>query len=407
MQKILYLTYDGLTDPLGQSQILPYLCGLSKKGYRFSIISFEKPQAYAANKGFIEGICKTNFIQWHPQPYTKRPPVVSTLNDIYQLRKVFLDLHPKEKFDLVHCRSYLTALIGLWAKRKFGTKFIFDMRGFWADERVEGGLWNLKNPLFKTIYRYFKKKELQFFSEADYTISLTYSGAEQIRTRIMKNKAIAPIQVIPCCVDLNLFDASKITEQAIVEKRKELEIRLGATVLSYIGSIGTWYMLEEMLSFFKVWLVDSPGSIFLFITADDPSHIYDKAGKVSLAKENIRIVKGKRNEMPLLTACSDYSIFFIKPSFSKQASSPTKQGEIMALGKPIICNDNVGDTGFVINKYEAGVVLQQFDEETYKKKIDELKKRRFDTCIIRKGAEEFYSLEKGIDSYETVYRRLL
>jgi glycosyltransferase involved in cell wall biosynthesis len=407
LQKILYLTYDGLTDPLGQSQVLPYLCGLSKNGYRFSIISFEKPKAYAANKSLIKEICETNSIRWYPQPYTKNPPVLSTLKDIYRLRKVFLDLHGKEKFDLVHCRSYLTSLIGVWAKRKFGTKFVFDMRGFWADERVEGGLWNLNNPVFKTIYRYFKRKEQQLFSEADYIISLTWSGADQIKSELMKDKAIAPIQVIPCCVDLSLFDTSKISAQEISEKRKELEIMRGATVLSYIGSVGTWYMLEEMLCFFKVWLVESPQSIFLFITVDDPSPIFESAEKVSLAKEKLKIVRGKRNEMPILTACSDYSIFFIKPSFSKQASSPTKQGEIMALGKPIVCNAKVGDTGFVIDKYNAGVVVHQFNEESYKEKIGELKRRIFDPSGIRKGAEEFYSLEKGISSYQEVYRRLL
>ncbi len=56
-------------------------------------------------------------------------------------------------FLLVHCRSYITALVGLWMKKKFGVKVIFDMRGFWADERVDGGLWDLKNPLFKFVYK--------------------------------------------------------------------------------------------------------------------------------------------------------------------------------------------------------------------------------------------------------------
>ena len=41
MNKILYLTYDGLTDPLGQSQVLPYLIELSKNN-EIHIISCEK-----------------------------------------------------------------------------------------------------------------------------------------------------------------------------------------------------------------------------------------------------------------------------------------------------------------------------------------------------------------------------
>ena len=42
-KNVLYLSYDGMTDPLGQSQVLPYIIGLSKKGYKFHLVSFEKP----------------------------------------------------------------------------------------------------------------------------------------------------------------------------------------------------------------------------------------------------------------------------------------------------------------------------------------------------------------------------
>ena len=42
MSLVLYLTRNGLLEPLGQSQIFPYLCGLSRH-YRFTLISFEKP----------------------------------------------------------------------------------------------------------------------------------------------------------------------------------------------------------------------------------------------------------------------------------------------------------------------------------------------------------------------------
>lgn len=30
-KQALYLSYDGMTDPLGQSQVLPYIIGLQKK----------------------------------------------------------------------------------------------------------------------------------------------------------------------------------------------------------------------------------------------------------------------------------------------------------------------------------------------------------------------------------------
>ncbi len=39
--RILYLTYDGLSSLIGQSQIWPYLKGLAGARHQFDVISFE------------------------------------------------------------------------------------------------------------------------------------------------------------------------------------------------------------------------------------------------------------------------------------------------------------------------------------------------------------------------------
>ena len=60
------------------------------------------------------------------------------------MNKAAFALHREKHFQLVHCRSYISALVGLKLKQQKGVKLLFDMRGFWADERVEGKIWNLK-----------------------------------------------------------------------------------------------------------------------------------------------------------------------------------------------------------------------------------------------------------------------
>ena len=82
-KQILYLSYDGLTDPLGQSQILPYLLKLSKL-YSYTIISFEKKENnYLHND--IEDIVIKHGIKWIPLKYTKKPLIISTIIDLYKL----------------------------------------------------------------------------------------------------------------------------------------------------------------------------------------------------------------------------------------------------------------------------------------------------------------------------------
>ena len=38
----LFVTYDGLLDPLGRSQIIPYLKAIAKSKRKIKVISFEK-----------------------------------------------------------------------------------------------------------------------------------------------------------------------------------------------------------------------------------------------------------------------------------------------------------------------------------------------------------------------------
>ena len=85
--KILYLSYDGMTDSLGQSQVLPYLLRLAEKGFAYTIISFEKEENFITNKSTIENLLKGTCIKWVPLKYTKRPPVLSTIFDVWKLKK--------------------------------------------------------------------------------------------------------------------------------------------------------------------------------------------------------------------------------------------------------------------------------------------------------------------------------
>src|SRR5690554_5991539 len=198
--KILYLSYDGMTDSLGQSQVLPYLFGLTKKGANIHLISFEKKE-FAKDIPYIQALCQKNGIVWHPQYYTKKPPLISTLKDLRRMKKIALSLHREIHFEIIHCRSYISAIIGRHFQLHKNVKFVFDMRGFWADERIEGKIWNIRRPLFKMVYQFFKKKELEFFNTADTIVSLTMNGKQTISSWKNISNSV-PIEVIPCCVDL-------------------------------------------------------------------------------------------------------------------------------------------------------------------------------------------------------------
>jgi len=404
---ILFISYDGLTDPLGQSQIIPYFIGLSEKGYNISILSCEKMEKYLKyNFQAKKKLDKAN-ITWKPVFYHKFPPVLSTLYDIHLLKKKASRLHNQQNFQVVHCRSYITPLVGLYLKKKYNLKFIFDIRGFWVDERVEGGIWNIKNPLFRLIYNYYKKKELEFFTQADHTISLTEKGKKIIQSNNDIPNNPIPVEVIPCCADLNHFSIARIDASKAEQFKSELGITEEDFVISYLGSIGTWYMLDEMLKFFKRLLIKKPTSKFLFISNDSPKVILNKAKEFEISEETIKIQNAAYQDIPAILSLINISIFFIKPVFSKNASSPTKQAEILGMGIPIICNANIGDTGAILAETNTGIVINDFTEQDYNQainKIDEMcamPKEHF-----RNAAIKHLSLEAGIEKYDKVYQSL-
>ena len=75
--EVLYISLDGMTDPLGRSQVLPYLFGLSKRGHRITLLTLEKPAAFAAESAKVRKLLDEAKIRWVPLRYRESPPILS------------------------------------------------------------------------------------------------------------------------------------------------------------------------------------------------------------------------------------------------------------------------------------------------------------------------------------------
>jgi glycosyltransferase involved in cell wall biosynthesis len=397
-----------MTDPLGQSQVLPYLSGLSKQGYTIFLISCEKPEIFKTGKTNIQKICAENNINWYPLPYHHKPPIIGPIYNLWQINKLAKKLVFEHKIQLLHCRSYLSSLIGLGFKKKHGTKFLFDMRGFYANERVDGNIWPQSTYIFKKIYEFFKRKEIEFCQHADYTISLTYNGEKEIHSWKNVNNNPIPIQVIPCCADLDFFSRKNINPTQVDELKKKLNINDNNFVLSYLGAIGTWYLTDEMLQFFKQLKLAKNNAIFLIITAENPEIVYSSAAKQGIDKSSLRVFRATRNEVVQLLSFTNFSIFFIKPAYSKKASSPTKLGELLSMGVPVICNSNVGDVQHIVETSNTGIVIDNFNENAFEDAISKMDNYlNVDITERAKTVNDFFDLKTGVEKYTSVYKKLI
>jgi glycosyltransferase involved in cell wall biosynthesis len=396
-----------MTDPLGQSQVIPYLQGLSKAGYKIFLLSCEKKAVYLHNKETIQQLLDKSDITWVPLNYTKNPPVISTLLDIGKIRRTAKRIHREHKLDMVHTRPGVPALVGLWMKKKLGIKFLNDIREFYADSRVEGGMWNTKIPMYASIYNFFKKKEAEAVVQSDGIVCLTYAGETIIKEWKEYNNGI-PFEVIPCSADLQLFDPAGITAKAKEDLKKELNISKDDLVISYLGSIGGWYLTDELMQFCKILSDKIPATRLLFISPHRHEEIKAAAEKHGIAADKVIIKKANRLEVPLFLSLSQYSVFFIKPCYSKQSSSPTKHGEIMAMGIPLITNSGVGDVEMIVDRYTSGIVIKEFTEQEFADAAQKIAAGQvYNNESIRQGAKEFYSLNTAVEKYIRIYNSIL
>ena len=201
---------------------------------------------------------------------------------------------------------------------------VFDIRGFWADEKVDRLGWS-KNSL---KYKFFKALEIKLFKHANIVVTLTDSSKEFIEAKFKKSSN--SVRVIRTCVDFSEFNAEKRVLRPYDFKRR--------LVLGYLGSIDTAYDFNAFLQLIKN-LEERNLKVHLKILSKTTPAIvmrYLKENKLSHLEHEVLFLK--RHELSNVINQFDLLGFALKPSFSLIASMPTKIAESLACGTPIICN---------------------------------------------------------------------
>jgi glycosyltransferase involved in cell wall biosynthesis len=394
MRGVLYISYDGMLEPLGQSQVLAYLKRLAADR-PIHLISFEKAADWAdmAERERLARDVAAAGIAWHPLRYHKRPTALATAWDIVCGLGLGLLLVLRHRLRVVHARSYVPSVMALGIKRITGVKYLFDMRGFWADERVDGNLW-LRNG---RMYHVAKRFERRFLREADHVVSLTHAAvAEMQRFQYLQGR-MPPVTIIPTCADLaNFKPTSRARETA-------------GFVLGYVGSAGTWYLFDEVAACFAELLRLRPDARILIVNRGEHTYIRDRLSAAGVPAASVELTSVTHAEMPQQIARMDAGIFFIRPVFSKQASAPTKLAEFLGCGVPCLGNAGVGDMAEVLEGERVGVALRACDQASLSAGLARLFALAEEPTIVARcvaAAQKHFSLDEGVRRYAAVYRQL-
>jgi glycosyltransferase involved in cell wall biosynthesis len=371
---VVYVSYDGVAEPLGRSQVLGYLLLLAAD-HDITLISFEKDRDGRA--ALREELAAAG-IAWVALDYHRRPPVLSTILDIAAGRRALVRAARTRRPDIVHVRSYVPALMAVLAARRTGGRLLFDIRGFWADERVEGGLWRPRGLL----YRVAKRCERLFFARADAVVTLTEASIPVI-ARWSAGRDV-PIEVIPTCVDPQPFATSTA--------------RSGGPRAVWSGSIGTWYRFDL--------------AIALARAAGLPLTIFTRQVELARAElggldADVRTIAPR--QMPAALHEGDVGLCLIVSSFSKTASAPTRFAEYLAAGMPVAVTAGVGDLERLVEDHGVGVVVRDESAAALARAGAELTRLAADPLVrerCRALARDRFDVRSGCERYAALYGAL-
>lgn len=389
---VLYTSYDGILEPLGHSQVLSYLKVLAQDRH-ICLVTFEKKDDWdnVSERERLRAEIAEAGITWVPLRYHKRPSALATAWDILQGTAVGAFLMMRHRVRIVHARSYVPAVMAIVLQAAFGARFLFDMRGFWADERVDGGLWRRDSRMFR-VAKWFER---QFLTRADHVVSLTHAGERELRRFEYLADHPLPVTVIPTCADLDRFRPQPFVRA---------EFALG-----YVGSAGTWYDFDAAATCFAAMRKVEPSARFLIVNRGEHDYIKQRLAAVGVPLSCVELRSASPQEMPRQIARIRAGVFFVKPLYSKQASAPTKLAELLGCGVPCLSNHGVGDMAQILEEERVGIAVASFDRTAIAEGLQRLLRLVRENGVesrCRLAAKTHFSLDEGVARYEGVYRSM-
>jgi glycosyltransferase involved in cell wall biosynthesis len=404
---VLYISYNGMLDPLGQSQVIPYLKELNQRGVEFTLLSFERPEALEKQAGQLEQLksdLAARGIDWHWLRYHKTPSLPATSYDVWAGIRYGRRLMREKKIDLIHARSHIAAAMALRLQQRSGAKFIFDVRGLMADEYVDAGHWK-KDSL---PYRITKSAERRALAAADGIVTLTERIWPIMREwPVLQNREVIH-EVVPCCADLERFRFDE-------DERRRVRSELGfgnRFVIVYSGSIDGWYLTEEMADLFVTIKKQKPEALFLWLTPAKHDRIHALMRARGSSDEQYRVIAANPREVASYLSAADTGLAFLKPCFSKLASSPTKYAEYLGCGLPLLINAGVGDSDALVTDEEVGALVADFNTEEYTRAWKQIAQLTANPEDMRRRAravaQRLFDVQGvGLEKYAHLYEQVL
>lgn len=395
MTPTLYLTRNGLLEPLGQSQVFAYLRGLSRD-HAITLITFEKPEDWAdsARMARARAECEKRGIRWLPQRFRRAPRLLAPALSMLRMAWLALREVRRGRAELIHARSYIPAAVALLVHRLTGAPFIFDMRALWPEELITARRLTRGSLIHKAI----TAVERACLARAAVVVSLTHAAVAHLRQVYPRELADQRIAVIPTCADLDRFTPAP-------------ERRAGPVVHGCIGTVlSGWFRTDWLAGWMAVAARHDPQARFQIVTRDDARQVRRALDPDGALSGRLHIAPRPPEEMPDAVCAHDLSLMFFTEGLSKLGSSPTRMAEVLGCGLPVVANAGVGDVATVISENRVGILLEGPAPDQIRAALEALTELMQDPALAtrcRETAKTVFSLEAGTAAYQQAYFSVL
>lgn len=343
---MLYVSHTGMTEPLGHSQVIPYVEGLARAGFSMEIVGFEPERATVDEIRTVEERLRAAGVGYF---WSRRSASHAFSVEMAEATRALTRLLARalvRRPRIVHARSYLPAAVAhLAASLSPGTRFLFDVRGLLGEEYVDAGHWSTESYRYKLL----KRVEKRLFSHADSVVVLTERHRRYLYEEARLVARETPIKVIPTCVD--------VAHTSLLLPRGA---RGGATssVLA-IASCSSTPARSAPGTARRKWSASTPrcdagGRPTSCFTRTRPPIASTPQSRESASRvRKWRFGALMPSDMPAALAAADAAVSFIAPCFSKLGSAPTKTAEYLAIGLPTVLNRGIGDSDQLIDEVPA------------------------------------------------------
>lgn len=405
MRPVLYVTFDGILQPLGYSQVARVVCGLAERGIPYRLVSLERPQELAQD-GLVRDVrarlAKAN-VTWNAIPYDVSGTVKAAASNVGRATAEVLRLTATRAVSLVHARAYHAGLVALAAHTPTRVPYLFDARSYWIDERITDGRW-FGRPAVRTTARAIERR---LFRDAAAVVTLTDIQRDDLVGGKFGPWTRARVVTIPTCADYDEFALREPTSHGALPKDLATTLA-GKRVIGLVGSLNRSYFADETLDLVKRALAKAPDLHVLVLSAQaDEWRALLARANVDPARTTVTVAP--HAEMPAYTRAMDFVVMLLVENAAKRASVPTKLAELFAAGvRPVHFGCNPEVTAWV-ERAGSGHVLARLEASELDRAATFVATTKYDRAALasaREATKAHFSLESGLARYEGLLRTL-